>query len=147
MKILYLALLFSNVSQGSEYRELIEKYAVKYKIDPDIIEATVFVESSFNPKARGKDKKGTGFSYGLMQIKFDTAKSMGYTGKIVGLYDPETNLKYSIKYLHQCYLWTGNIWHGLDAYNRGIGNVRKHPYIGDWTKHPYAGKILKRWGI
>jgi soluble lytic murein transglycosylase-like protein len=34
-----------------------------------------------------------------MQIKYNTAKSMGYNGSAAGLFDAETNIKYAGKYL------------------------------------------------
>ena len=34
-----------------------------------------------------------------MQIKPATARMMGYTGSVTGLFNPETNIKYGMKYL------------------------------------------------
>ena len=38
-------------------------------------------------------------NYGLMQIRLGTAREMGFTGSGSGLLDPDTNLKYAVKYL------------------------------------------------
>ncbi len=46
--------------------------------------------------------------WGLMQIKYSTAKSMGYAGTPDGLLDAETNLKYAIKYLRGAWLVSEN---------------------------------------
>ncbi len=43
-----------------------------------------------------------------MQIKYATAKSMGYQGTPNGLLDAETNLKYAIKYLRGAWLVADN---------------------------------------
>ena len=58
-------------------------------------------ESGFNPGARN------GPYYGLMQIRHDTARSMGYGGSASGLLDAETNLKYAVKYLRGAYITAG----------------------------------------
>ena len=39
-----------------------------------------------------------------MQIKYNTAKSMGYDGQPSGLLDAETNIKYAAKYLRGAWL-------------------------------------------
>jgi len=39
-----------------------------------------------------------------MQIKYNTAKSMGYEGEPAGLFDAETNIKYAAKYLRGAWL-------------------------------------------
>ena len=44
---------------------------------------------------------------GLMQIRHDTAQSMGYRGDAAGLLDAETNLKYAVKYLRGAYVVGG----------------------------------------
>ncbi len=50
---------------------------------------------------------GHGGAIGLMQIKLATARALGYTGDAEGLRDPETNLKYGIKYLAGAYRAAG----------------------------------------
>lgn len=39
-----------------------------------------------------------------MQIKYNTAKSMGYEGPASGLLDAETNIKYAAKYLRGAWM-------------------------------------------
>ncbi len=63
-----------------------------------LVRRVVARESGFNPGARN------GPYYGLMQIRHDTARSMGYRGEPSGLLDAETNLKYAVKYLRGAYL-------------------------------------------
>ncbi len=55
-------------------------------------------ESNFNPRARNR------VYWGLMQIRHDTARGMGYEGTAQGLLDAETNLKYAVKYLRGAYI-------------------------------------------
>jgi hypothetical protein len=42
--------------------------------------------------------------WGLMQITYATAKSMGYKGKPAGLLDPDVNLTYAVPYLANAYM-------------------------------------------
>lgn len=72
--------------------------------------AVVRQESSFNRKATG----GVG-EIGLMQIKCETARSVGYYGSCAGLYDTDTNLKYGMRYLKKA-LNRGSVGY----YNSGI---------------------------
>ena len=80
---------------------LITKYAMIYDVPESLIRRVVQRESGFNPAARN------GPYYGLMQIRHDTARSMGYSGSAAGLLDAETNLKYAVKYLRGAYIVAG----------------------------------------
>ena len=71
-------------------------------------------ESGYNPSARN------GPYLGLMQIRHDTARSMGYSGSAAGLLDAETNLKYAVKYLAGAYIVGGrNQDQAVRNYSRG----------------------------
>lgn len=80
---------------------LIAKYAGIYEVPEALVRRVVQRESGFNPAARN------GPYYGLMQIRHDTARSMGYSGSASGLLDAETNLKYAVKYLRGAYVTAG----------------------------------------
>ena len=82
----------------SDMDGLIAKYAALYEMPESLIRRIIVRESGYNPKARN------GPYWGLMQIRHDTAKSMGYRGQASGLLDAETNLKYGVKYLAGAYL-------------------------------------------
>lgn len=80
---------------------LIAKYAAVYDVPVSLVRRVVQRESGFNPAAHH------GPYYGLMQIRHDTARSMGYRGEPAGLLDAETNLKYGVKYLRGAYIVAG----------------------------------------
>jgi soluble lytic murein transglycosylase-like protein len=80
---------------------LIDKYAALYGVPAQLIHRVVRRESMYNPGARN------GPYYGLMQIRHDTARSMGYKGSAAGLLDADTNLKYAVKYLRGAYIVGG----------------------------------------
>lgn len=80
---------------------LIAKYAALYAIPESLLHRVVRSESTYNPAARN------GPFLGLMQIRYETARTMGYTGTPIGLLDAEANLKYGAKYLRGAYLVAG----------------------------------------
>ncbi|WP_246191119.1 lytic transglycosylase domain-containing protein [Aureimonas leprariae] len=72
---------------------MIEKSAAENNIPSELAYAVVRVESHYKPNVVG------GGAYGLSQIKPATARSLGFDGPAKGLFDPETNLRYGMKYL------------------------------------------------
>ena len=80
---------------------LISKYSAHYNVPESLVRRVIQRESGYNPGARN------GPYLGLMQIRHDTARSMGYQGSASGLLDAETNLKYAVKYLAGAYVVGG----------------------------------------
>ncbi|QLF70856.1 transglycosylase SLT domain-containing protein [Peteryoungia desertarenae] len=119
------------------YSKLISKYAKAYGVPADLAHAVVRIESNFNAKARGAAGE-----IGLMQIKPATARSIGYKGSTKGLYDPETNIRYGMKYLataHQ--LGGGDTCGTILRYNAGHGAKRMNP-----ISKRYCGKVVAMLG-
>ncbi|KAA2314600.1 lytic transglycosylase domain-containing protein [Pseudooceanicola sediminis] len=85
-------------NETPELRQLIEKYAATYQVPVKLIQRVVIRESTHRPDARN------GPYYGLMQILPATARGMGFSGQAHDLLDPETNLKYAVKYLRGAWL-------------------------------------------
>lgn len=81
-----------------EMDALVAKYARLYDMPPSLIHRVIRRESGYNPAARHGDY------YGLMQIRPETARTMGYRGPASGLLDAETNLKYAGKYLRGAWI-------------------------------------------
>jgi Transglycosylase SLT domain len=79
----------------------ITHHAKLNKIPESLIHRVVQRESKYDPTLRH------GPYWGLMQIRHDTAKSMGYSGPPIGLLDPETNLTYAVAYLANAYRVAG----------------------------------------
>jgi hypothetical protein len=77
---------------------LIAVYSAAYNVPASLIHRVVKRESNYDPKAYHAG------NYGLMQIRYRTAKGMGYDGSPHGLLDAETNLKYAVKYLKGAWL-------------------------------------------
>ena len=83
---------------GTPIDAIITKYAAIYGIPESLLHRVVKRESTYNPRAYNRGH------YGLMQIKYATAKSMGYEGPAEGLFDAETNVKYAGKYLRGAWM-------------------------------------------
>lgn len=108
------------------YEEYIEAEAKANTIDPDLIRALIWQESSGNANNKvyeGKPSWYNGkslYSYGLCGITLPAAQDMGYRGREEDLIKPDINIKYAVKYLrYQIDRYSGNVSKGLVAYNAG----------------------------
>ena len=81
--------------------ERISYYANAYDVPESLIHRSILRESGYNPTAH------VGPYWGLMQIRLDTARGMGYRGSARGLLDADTNLKYAVAYLSNAYVVAG----------------------------------------
>ena len=116
--------------------------ALKYKVDPDLINAMIWVESKFNPKARGP-----GGSAGLMQLMPSTARALAkQMGERSRPYNAEFNVRAGTYYLARMIRkFDGNQRLGIAAYNAGPGNVRKWQKAGSGLpsqSQRYVAKVL-----
>ena len=104
------ALAYAN----SSLDPLISHYAQQYNVPESLVRRVIERESKGNPAARN------GPYYGLMQISHATASGMGYRGSPSGLLDPETNLRYAVRYLAGAYVTAkGNPDQAVRFYARG----------------------------
>ncbi len=79
----------------------IARHAAANGLPVELVHRVVKRESGYNPGARNRG------ALGLMQIKYQTARGVGYTGSPSGLMDPETNLTYATRYLAGAYRAAG----------------------------------------
>ncbi|MCC6306048.1 MAG: lytic transglycosylase domain-containing protein [Rhodobacteraceae bacterium] len=82
-------------------RALIEQAAGEAGLPVALVERVVAGESGHRPGARN------GPNLGLMQIRHDTARAMGYRGPPEGLLDAATNLRYGTRYLRGAWIVAG----------------------------------------
>ena len=74
-----------------------------------------------------------------MQIKPATARMMGYSGSTNGLFDPETNIKFGMKYLAKAQgLGGGTTCGTILKYNAGHAAKRMNP-----VSSAYCGKVKR----
>ncbi|WP_439496542.1 lytic transglycosylase domain-containing protein [Bosea sp. (in: a-proteobacteria)] len=82
-------------------KALVARHAAENGVPFALADAVVRIESRYNPRASNAG------NYGLMQIRHQTARGMGYSGSAGGLLDAETNARYAMKYLAQAYRLAG----------------------------------------
>ena len=87
---------------GSEtMAELVAKHAAANGVPVKLAQAVVRIES------RGNAHASNAGALGLMQIKFGTARAVGFSGPAVGLFVADTNLRYGMKILGDAYRAAG----------------------------------------
>jgi soluble lytic murein transglycosylase-like protein len=106
--------------------DLIARYARIHGIPESLVRRVVAKESNYKPSALNHR------CYGLMQITYRTARSMGYQGEPKGLFDPEVNLTYGVPYLANAYrLADGNEAGAIRLYSAGYYAVAKRRKLLD----------------
>jgi soluble lytic murein transglycosylase-like protein len=96
--------------------KIIQRYSQEFGVDPELVRAVLFVESSGNPNS--VSRKG---ARGLMQLTRATADFMN----VKNVFDPEENIKAGVKYmgwLIKKYDETST----LLAYNAGISRLEQN---------------------
>lgn len=134
---------------SNSLRSMVARHAAANGVPLDLAHGVVMVESRYNARATGP-----GGYIGLMQLSYRTAKGMGFSGSRAALYDPETNLRYGMKYLGGALRLAGGSTCGaVSKYQGGHGvkgvtragavycsKVRKH--IAAMPAAPAAGQQL-----
>jgi len=83
---------------SASLNELIAKHAKANGVPEALIHRICHEESRYHPRV-----VGGGGAMGLMQIKYSTARGIGYRGPASGLLDPDTNLTWGVRYLAGAY--------------------------------------------
>src|ERR1700744_2269581 len=89
-------------AQRAQYEAMIATHAKANLVPEALVHRVIARESKYQAKLLG-----SGGAIGLMQIKIATARALGYTGDAEGLRDPDTNLKYGVRYLAGAYRAAG----------------------------------------
>jgi soluble lytic murein transglycosylase-like protein len=80
---------------------LVAQHAKAHGVPEALVHRIIQRESGYNPRASNRG------NLGLMQIRYATARGMGYTGPASGLLDANTNLAYAVPYLANAYKVAG----------------------------------------
>ena len=98
----------------ADLTRIVERQAREHGIPRELVESVIQIESGWQKYARN------GSAVGLMQIKASTARMLGYNGTTLGLFEPETNIAYGVKYLAKAFaLSEGDLCHTLMRYQSG----------------------------
>jgi soluble lytic murein transglycosylase-like protein len=107
-------------ARPTAYDEMIARQAKLHGVPETLVHRTVKRESGYNPRLVHNH------CFGLMQIKYATARGMGYSGAANGLLDPQVNLTYGMPYLANAYkLADGNEDRATALYRGGYYYVAK----------------------
>lgn len=113
----------SKPAGSSPYSAIVARYATAYGVPVSLANAVIRIESNYQP-----NKTGSAGEVGLMQIKPATAHMLGYSGSTKALYNPETNIKYGMKYLAMAHdLGGGTTCGTILKYNAGHAAKRMNP--------------------
>ena len=125
----------TGAATAAAYTTLVSRYAAANGVPVSLAHAVISVESNYRPNIRGSAGE-----IGLMQIKPATARMMGYTGNTKGLFNPETNIKYGMKYLGLAHQLAGGTTCGtILRYNAGHAAKRMNP-----VSAAYCSKVKLR---
>jgi soluble lytic murein transglycosylase-like protein len=82
----------------AELLKIVELRAHEAGIPTSLVRAVIRMESEWNQKLTGSAGE-----IGLMQLRYETAREIGYRGTKAALYDAETNIRWGVKYLAGAY--------------------------------------------
>jgi hypothetical protein len=109
---------------------LIRREAERYRVPPELADAVAQIESAYNPHASGALGE-----VGLMQIRPETAALLGYRGTASGLFEPETNVYYSVAYLAGAWRRAnGDLCRALMKYRAGHGEERMSAFSVEYCR-------------
>lgn len=107
-------------SSRDNLTELVDREARANGIPVALARAVVRIESNWKVQTTGRAGE-----IGLMQIKHQTARGMGYKGSRAKLYEPATNIRWGMRYLAGAYrLASGDTCGTVMRYQGGHGAKR-----------------------
>lgn len=93
--------------------------SLNYNLPTNLLDSVCYVETKHDMYAIAYNDGGS-HSYGVCQIKYETAKHMGFKGTEDELMQPENNIKYAAAFLaYQIKRYKGNTKRAVTAYNKG----------------------------
>lgn len=122
--------------QARDLERIIARHALRYRLEPALLQAVIKAESDFDPAAVSKAG-----AVGLMQLMPQTAARLDVRNP----YDPDDNIAGGARYLRELLdRFRGNLPLTLAAYNAGEQMVERHQGLPpiDETRR-YVSKVLR----
>lgn len=122
-------------ARARRYISDINRYAIEFKVDPQLIKAIITVESCFDKKAISRAG-----ARGLMQLMPATARQYG----VLDRFNAQENLRAGIQHFSELLdRFKFSLPHSLAAYNAGSSNVEKYQGIPPFKEtQAYVKKVL-----
>ncbi len=118
----------------SDVRQISMELGTQYNMCPEVIQATCFKESSFDPRAK------SGNHIGIMQVNPDWHRDRMDRLGVTDLYDIRSNMLVGVDYLHELIEQCEDISVALMKYN---GDSRAEKLIsGNGDVSEYAEELL-----
>lgn len=119
----------------ADFRHYITSACERHDIDPDLVEAIIYVESGFNPEA--VSRKG---ATGLMQLMWPTAQQYNVRDR----FDPRENINAGVEHIKDLMeRFDREIPLVLAAYNAGAGAVERYRDIPPYAEtQRYVAKVM-----
>ncbi len=115
--------------------------SAQFHLPPGLLSSLCFVESNHKTEAVHINDGKTN-SYGVCQIKLETAKWLGFKGTATELMKPKVNIYYAGKYLaRNLKRYHGNVNKAVTAYNKGHADSDKI------VLSKYTTKVFKQWKV
>ena len=92
----------SSILSRKELLQIVDYRAAEAGIPASLVRAVIRVESEWNQRLTGSAGE-----IGLMQLRYETAREIGYSGTKAALYDADTNIRWGVKYLAGAYKLAG----------------------------------------
>jgi len=130
----------NEIAEQVRYSSFINAAAKRYNLTPELIQAIIKIESSFNPFAISE--RG---AMGLMQLMPETAKEMN----VESPFEAEENIMGGSRYLRKLHdLFAGDLQLVLAAYNAGPNRIleNNHRIPGIPETEEYVKKVLQEYG-
>jgi soluble lytic murein transglycosylase-like protein len=128
----------ARLPDGAALKDIIEKAALDFDVDPLLVHAVIKAESNYNPYAISP--KG---AEGLMQLMPATARHYGVTNS----FNAEDNIRAGVKHLKELKDTFKDDRLAIAAYNAGAGAVNKYKWIPPYPEtQDYVYKVGKNYG-
>ena len=125
-------------ASDSQVKNLVEEAAMKYDVNPALIDSVIQVESNYNPIA--VSPKG---AQGLMQLMPQTARRFG----VRNTFDARENIHGGVRYLKFLQETFKDDRLAIAAYNAGEGAVAKYNNVPPYPETmSYVAAVGKRYG-
>ena len=154
------------IGKRQQLLTFVKTTADKFKIDANLLDAIIVVESAYNPWAVRyepnynhvaipdtfaknnrisvqTERQCQKMSWGLAQLMGGTARFLSYGGPLTQLLDPETNIICSAKYILKLMVEFPYLDDQIAAYNAGSPKKKSTGSGTEYVNQDYVSKVMR----